>query len=78
MRWPVKQKEKVGAKKTVKRFALWPRRIDQINIWLESYWQVYEWKWETFYVDGFEGEHLTWVLVDSYLKETLPEAKVVK
>lgn len=41
MRWKATPKPKLGDTKTVKRFALFPRKINNIWVWLEHYKELY-------------------------------------
>lgn len=44
MRWKATPKPKLGDTKTVKRFALFPRKVNNTWVWLEFYRGVYRYE----------------------------------
>ena len=56
MRWkakPVPPDRREGDKRTVRRFALFPRRVEDdmdedVVVWLEWYWCQQEWQWDIY------------------------------
>ena len=40
---------KIGDRKTIIKFAWFPKKIDNIILWLEKYECTYEFKWDSFY-----------------------------
>ena len=45
MRWEKKPHPKEGDTKVIRKFALWPREIENHWVWWEYYHSHYRWQW---------------------------------